>query len=181
MDTTKTVMDSSSMVKSEHQQSKHPLYDKWVLWAHLPHDTDWTIKSYQKIMKMFNVEDMLSLYSAMPEKLIKNCMLFLMRDGINPTWEDPANKGGGCFSYKVTNKNVAQVWIKLSYVLAGETLSNNHKLSGVINGITISPKRSFCIVKIWMKNCSIQNPSKLTDIPGLSVQGCIFKKHKPEY
>ena len=63
--------------------------------------------------------------------------------------------------------------------MAGETLSNNHKLSGVINGITISPKRSFCIVKIWMKNCSIQNPSKLTDIPGLSVQGCIFKKHKP--
>ena len=54
-------------------------------------------------------------------------------------------------------------------------------ISKVINGITISPKRSFCIVKIWMKNCTIQNPSKLAEIPGLSVQGCIFKKHKPEY
>ena len=130
---------------------------------------------------MSNVEDMLSLYSVMPEKLIKNCMLFLMRSGINPTWEDPANKEGGCFSFKVSNKTVPQVWKKLSYVLAGETLSNNHKLSKVINGITISPKRAFCIVKIWMKNCSIQNPSKLTEISGLSVQGCIFKKHKPEY
>ena len=25
----------------------HILFDKWVLWAHLPHDTDWSIKSYK--------------------------------------------------------------------------------------------------------------------------------------
>jgi len=181
MDTTNTVMSSSALVETETQTSIHPLYDKWVLWAHLPHDTDWTIKSYQKIMNITSVEHMLSLYSALPEKLIKNCMLFLMREGINPTWEDPANKEGGCFSFKVTNKTVPLVWKRLSYVLVGETLSNNHRMGKVINGITISPKRSFCIVKIWMKNCTIQNPSKLTEIPGLSVQGCIFKKHKPEY
>jgi|TARA_R110002074_G_C12297811_1_gene644740 translation initiation factor 4E len=181
MDIVNTSMSTSSMIQSEKQQSHHPLYDKWVLWAHLPHDTDWTIKSYQKIMKISSVEQMLSLYSVMPEKLIRNCMLFLMREGVNPTWEDPANKEGGCFSFKVANKTVPPVWKKLSYVLAGETLSNNHKLSKVINGITISPKRAFCIVKIWMRNCSIQNPSKLTEVPGLNIQGCIFKKHKPEY
>ena len=28
--------------------TSHPLYDKWVLWAHLPHDTDWSIRSYKK-------------------------------------------------------------------------------------------------------------------------------------
>ena len=30
--------------------SEHHLYGKWVLWAHLPHDTDWTIRSYKRIM-----------------------------------------------------------------------------------------------------------------------------------
>ena len=62
-------------------------------------------------------------------------MLFMMRKGINPTWEDPANCQGGCFSYKVTNKNVSQVWKKLSYLLVGETLTNNHRVGKIINGI----------------------------------------------
>ena len=28
----------------------HPLADTWTLWAHLPHDTDWSIKSYKRIL-----------------------------------------------------------------------------------------------------------------------------------
>jgi hypothetical protein len=104
-----------------------------------------------------------------------------MRKDIDPMWEHPSNREGGCFSYKVTNKNVSQVWKKLSYLLVGETLTNNHRVGKIINGITISPKRSFCIIKVWLKNCKIQNPEKLTKIDGLSSQGCIFKRHKPEY
>ena len=179
MDTIKTVMDSSSMVKIEHQQSKHPLYDKWVLWAHLPHDTDWTIKSYQKIMKMFNVEDMLSLYSAMPEKLIKNCMLFLMRDGINPTWEDPANKEGGCFSYKIDNGSAESIWKRLSYFLISENISDDLEFMSKVNGITISPKKHFCILKLWMKDCTYETNDKINCLISdeFTKVNCIFKKH----
>ena len=75
MDTSGTmeIMATSSEVT-------HPLYDKWVLWAHLPHDTDWSIKSYKKIMTVKSIEEMVALYSAIPEKLIKNCMMFVMRE-----------------------------------------------------------------------------------------------------
>lgn len=184
MDTKDSIM-SSSVVTEEKTVStnltSHPLYDKWVLWAHLPHDTDWSIRSYKRISVVNSIEQMLSLYSILPDKLIKNCMLFLMRDGIDPMWEHPDNRDGGCFSYKVGNKSVAQVWRNLSYILVGETLTNNHKMGKIINGITISPKRSFCIVKVWLKNCKIQNPEKLTEVPGLSPAGCLFKRHKPEY
>jgi len=159
----------------------HPLYDNWVLWAHLPHDTDWSIKSYKKIMDICSVEDMLVLYLAIPEKLVKNCMLFLMRRNINPTWEDVSNRNGGCFSFKVINKNIDSVWKKMSYCLVGETLSNDPKLISAINGITISPKKSFCIIKVWLKNCAMQDPSKLVELHGLNSYGCIFKKHKPEH
>ena len=182
MDTNNTAM--SSIVTTESTCSKvaqHPLYDKWVLWAHLPHDTDWSIKSYKNIMCITSVEHMLSLYSVIPEKLVKNCMLFLMRKGISPTWEDPQNRDGGCFSFKVNNKNVQTVWQNLSFMLVGETLSNNHKMLSIINGITISPKRSFCIIKIWLSNCTVQNPETLASVPNLSIQGCIFKRHKPMY
>ena len=76
---------------------QHPLYDKWVLWAHLPHDTDWSLKSYKQLMELSNVENILTLYNNLPEVLIKNCMLFLMRKGVTPTWEDSRNRQGGCF------------------------------------------------------------------------------------
>jgi hypothetical protein len=182
MNTTDTPMSSELAVETNTVINEcHPLYDKWVLWAHLPHDTDWSIRSYKKISDITSVEQMLSLYSILPEKLIKNCMLFLMRDGIDPMWEHPSNRDGGCFSYKVTNKQVLQAWKNLSYILVGETLTNNPTMGKIINGITISPKRAFCIVKVWLKNCKIQNPQKLTVVPGLSSQGCLFKRHKPEY
>ena len=109
-------------------------------------------------------------------------MLFLMKDGIAPVWEDPQNRQGGCFSYKIPNKNVYEVWRDLSYVLVGGTISKHETFTSCVTGITISPKKNFCIIKIWMKNCSNQNPSIVTqEVRGISPQGCLFKKHTPEY
>ena len=44
---------------------------------------------------------------------------------------------GGCFSFKVSNNDVYKTWTQLSYLLTGETLSNNHRLQDKITGITI--------------------------------------------
>jgi len=118
----------------------------------------------------------------MPPILVENCMLFMMREGIKPTWEDPKNRNGGCFSYKVTNKNVYKVWNELSYVVVGGTISKQQSFTNSVTGITISPKKNFCIIKIWMSDCLNQNPALVTgDLKGLSPIGCLFKKHTPEY
>ena len=79
-------------------------------------------------------------------------MLFLMRDGIQPTWEDEKNRKGGCFSYKVANKFVTTAWKQLSYTLMGETLTKDINLRPTINGITISPKKNFCIMRMVIRN-----------------------------
>ena len=101
-----------------------------------------------------------------------------MKDGVAPMWEDPKNKNGGCFSYKVSNKNVYEVWRDLTYVLIGGTISSNSSFVNSVTGITISPKKNFCIVKIWLSNCDHQNPQIVTDeLKNLSSQGCLFKKH----
>lgn len=154
------------------------LYDSWTLWGHLPHDIDWTLKSYNKIMNCTTVEEVIALYETIPDKMINNCMLFLMRKGINPMWEDSKNNKGGCFSYKISNKNVSSVWKKLSYALVGETLSKEKNVRKNINGITISPKKNFCIIKIWLSTCEFQNPSCINEIEGgITSHGCLFKKH----
>ena len=112
-------------------------------------------------MEIKSVEEIIALYETLPEKMVKNCMLFLMKTGINPMWEDPKNKDGGCFSFKVSNKNVYKVWKDLSYKIVGNSISKNTDLLNIINGLTISPKKSFCIVKIWLENCKIQTFSNI--------------------
>jgi len=166
-----------SQIETNNDVIHHELFDCWTLWAHLPHDTDWSLKSYQKIMKFKCVEEVIALVNSVPDLMIKNCMLFLMRDGINPTWEDPANVEGGCFSFKIPNKNIAKIWRDMVKVLTGETISNDTKFLINVNGLTISPKRSFCILKIWMKTLEYNNPSKICDINDLNMHGCMFKRH----
>jgi hypothetical protein len=128
------------------------------------------------------VEETIAVTETLPDVLVKNCMLFLMRDGIKPIWEDPQNRNGGCFSYKVLNKNVYEVWKELTYSVVGDFISHNHSFVSAVSGITISPKKNFCIIKIWMKDCINQNPAIVnTDIKGITPVGCLFKKHNPEY
>ena len=159
----------------------HILNDKWTLWTHLPHDTNWNIDSYKKIIDFQYAEEIISILNVMPEKLVKNCMLFMMKDGIKPTWEDEHNKDGGCFSFKIHNKQVKSIWTSLCYSVAGETISNDPLFIKSITGLTISPKKNFCIIKIWMSDCENQNAVKIINIDGLSNQGCLFKKHLPEF
>jgi hypothetical protein len=105
-----------------------------------------------------------------------------MRDGVKPIWEDPKNRDGGCFSYKIPNKNVYDVWKELTYVVVGNSVSANSSFVNSVVGITISPKKNFCIIKIWMSNCKNQNPTLVSSsVKGISPQGCLFKKHTPEY
>lgn len=160
----------------------HKLSDNWTLWAHLPHNIDWSIDSYIKIHTFKNVEETIAVTETLPPILVENCMLFIMREGIKPTWEDPKNRNGGCFSYKVTNKNVHKAWKELTYVVVGGTISKDTKFVNTVSGITISPKKNFCIIKIWMSDCLHQNPNVVTsDLKYISSQGCLFKKHTPEY
>ncbi len=138
------VTPEPAMTTNELTQEFHTLSDNWCLWAHLPHDTDWSIKSYKKIYTMRSVEETIAVTETLPDILVKNCMLFLMREGIQPIWEDPKNRSGGCFSYKVSNKNVYETWKELSYMLVGNTISKQNSFVVNVTGVTISPKKNFC-------------------------------------
>jgi hypothetical protein len=160
----------------------HFLLGKWDLYYHLPHDKKWDLSSYKLIMgDIDTAEKVVAMNQALPENVVKFCMLFVMRKGITPMWEDPKNRNGGCFSFKVINKQVFNVWRKLFCAICGETLFINKAHHELVNGITISPKKNFCIVKVWLLNCSVQSPEAMIPIPGLSIQGCLFKQHAPEF
>ena len=81
-----------------------------------------------------------------------------MRGNIMPTWEDKHNQKGGCWSFKVSHEHFFSVWKHLSILLIGESISTVPLL---LNGISVSPKRGFCIIKLWNHNSKYDNTDVL--------------------
>jgi hypothetical protein len=159
----------------------HPLNSEWCLWAHMPHNTDWSVNSYINISTFKTAEDAIAITETLTDVLVKNCMLFVMKKNIAPVWEDPQNRNGGFFSYKISNKIVYDVWKKLTYALVGETVCSDYNHFRLVSGISVSPKKDFCIIKIWMSSGTNQNPKMfLSDIKGLVSQGCLFSLFKSQ-
>ena len=75
-------------------------------------------------------------------------------------------------------KNIAKTWIDLcSYILSNE-LTVNSDDSSMITGVTISPKRSFSIIKVWNNDSSKNNTNLIkNDIPYVNLEESIYKAH----
>lgn len=127
------------------------------------------------------VEKVVTLNHYIHDNTIKYTMLFMMLENITPTWEDIQNRNGGCFSYKVYNKDVPNVWRDFIIKLCGGTLTKKYIDMKNITGITISPKKNFCIIKIWLRTCELQDTNIISDIDNVSRSGNIFRKHSIEY
>ena len=166
------------VVSMSDDQTVHPLCTTWTLYYHLPNDNNWDLSGYKVVVSdMDSLEQLISLNRVVTERMVKYSMLFFMRNGVTPLWEDKQNRTGGCFSYKVPNKAVYRLWNDLVYLMCGNTLMMNPEHMHLVNGITVSPKRNFCIVKIWMADCTMQDPSIIVHVPNLLHTGCLFKSH----
>jgi hypothetical protein len=175
-------MNTTNDTKCQTHNQPHKMIGKWDLYYHLPHDKNWELSSYKIIMAGIDTtETILALNDKIPENIVKHCMLFFMRSGITPQWEDKNNRTGGAFSFKVINKQVHDVWKILVVNLCGESLFKDAEYNKYVNGITVSPKKNFCIVKVWLNCCDYQDSNMMIDIPNLQKQGCLFKKHEPEF
>ena len=153
--------DSNSFIDRYHM---HKLNNEWILWFHDPINNDWSFESYINIHTINTIEAFWEIFNNINKLNVENGMFFLMKNGIKPMWEDEQNRKGGCFSYKVNNKQIIQTWTKLVYKLVCENLACNIKNTTTINGITISPKRNFCIVKLWLKSCDLKDPYEIKQI-----------------
>jgi hypothetical protein len=126
------------------------LSEGWSLYFHNPDDNQWTSSSYKVIGHISTVHDWAYTDFSFTT-LWQNGMFFLMREHIQPLWEDPSNKNGGCFSFKVNKPDAGHFWFKLGGLLLGGTLGNTEDIDKKICGISISPKRNYCILRIWVE------------------------------
>lgn len=156
------------------------LMNHWDIYCHLPNSDDWSLGGYIKVYDKLSIaEHAIALCECIPDNLIRYCMLFVMRHGVSPMWEDPRNKNGGKFSFKIVNKNVPEIWTAVFLALVGANLCRQPQHYANVMGVTISPKKNFCILKIWMTDCSLQDVTIFNDIAGLVKQKCLFRQHTP--
>jgi hypothetical protein len=125
------------------------LHECWTLYFHDPDCSEWHEKSYHALQTVSAVEDWVGIDTAFKD-LWPNGMFFLMREHILPMWEDPHNEKGGCISFKVNKPEAPEYWFQLGARTLGEVLSKNPDASAHVCGISISPKRNFCILRVWL-------------------------------
>jgi translation initiation factor 4E len=127
------------------------LNDVWSLYFHDPYDMNWDGNSYKFISTISSVEDFTNIYKTFND-LWSRGMFFIMREHITPRWEDENNRDGGCFSFKILKNDLESKWFEICSMILGESLGINDIVSENINGISISPKKNYHIVRIWIKN-----------------------------
>ena len=147
--------------------NKYKLNTKWICWYHDPFSKKWSIDSYVQIYKLKTILNVAilknSLLSILPK--LDNNMYFIMRELDNniiyPIWEDKNNIDGGVWSFKINNNYLFNIWITLLIYLTGENMLINKDDFNSINGISISPKKNFSIIKLWLRNKI--TPNEFTD------------------
>lgn len=153
------------------------LSNTWTLWFHKINDSNWDKSSYVKIHSFKDYNEYLSIVAQIKD--YTHGMFFLMKDDIFPSWESPKNIKGGYWSFKVYKINSQDAWQQLSFAMIGNTLCKDTEDMKYINGISISPKYSNCIIKIWNSDYTKDDKNILNDdIPQISIEHCIYKKYE---
>lgn len=135
------------------------LNDVWSIYFHDPNDSNWTHSSYVHLGDISSVNDYWNHALASKDNIHKG-MFFIMREHVFPAWDDPCNLKGGCLSLKVLKDDMQRFWEDLCIKLLGEMLVLNRASDidwSKVNGISTSPKKHFCIVKIWLQDQDLNN------------------------
>jgi hypothetical protein len=134
------------------------LQDVWTLYFHDPDDTNWNLNSYVRLGDISTVDDFWDYHGA-AAKYLSRGMFFVMREHVYPCWDDKHNIQGGCISMKVLKDDMQAFWDHLVMHMLGERLfvqpestqTVDEDTWSVVNGLSVSPKRYFCIVKLWLR------------------------------
>jgi len=153
------------------------LNDIWSVYFHDPNDQDWKHSSYINLGTISTVDEFWNHMNVSADNIHKG-MFFIMREHIFPAWDDPCNIHGGCLSIKVLKEDMTKFWVELCIKLLGEDLLIDEKKNiwDIVNGISTSPKKHFCIIKIWVKSDEL-NCKSFFNLPSLYHGDIIYKSN----
>lgn len=161
--------------KTDVQRKNDKLSDTWVLWSHSITNNAWDIGSYAKLCEIKFDEEFEWLCENFPP--FDDYILYLMRKGIEPIWEDPKNRNGGCFSFKVNKLHYKDTWVELTRSLICDYIVNDIEDSETITGISINPRTN--TIKIWNNDKERKDINILNQcVKWINYKGVMYKPHE---
>jgi hypothetical protein len=152
------------------------LKNEWKLWFHSINDNNWNKSSYKQLFSLKDLFDTNLMINIFKQNHYQNGMFFLMKNDVFPNWEDPSNRMGGCLSFKISSKNVISEWRDLFLKCNLECILKDE--NDKINGLSISPKKEFNILKIWFsENVDYKNLFIEKENSELTLSNSLYKKH----
>jgi hypothetical protein len=124
--------------------------DSWTLYWHPSEGRDWSIGSFLSFGTMKTWRQFFTIMEAIKLDTLSNGMFFLMRDPIPPLWENCNNVYGGAYSFRVPKPSAGSAFEH--YAIATMLSSSMADPENVINGLSISQKKTYNIIKIWNTN-----------------------------
>jgi len=131
----------------------------WTMYFHSPEETKWTLNTFISIGPMKTWREFWTIMDTLKIDSLSDGMFFMMRDPSPPLWESSHNIRGGCYSFRYPKKDAHDNYI--NYII-GAMIGSITSPDNRINGITISPKRGFNIIKLW--NTDAQKFCNISDI-----------------
>lgn len=126
-----------------------PLLNTWTLYFHDFMDTNWNRESYEKLVTIGSVNQFWTVMNIVKEFLSVG-MFFFMRADIFPKWDDNENKDMSYLSMKILKTSTGDFMEEILVMLLASELLKDRDTKDLINGISVSPKKNFCICKIWL-------------------------------
>ena len=155
------------------------LVNQWKIWYHSINDNNWNNESYKLIYNIDNLLDVKIVNELMKDNHLQNAMFFIMKnDKSFQHGKIQKIEKGSSISYKIPASYLKDNWsLLLEKIIFQDYLKDKSKNSK-INGISISPKKEFNIVKIWLKDYDSKFLEYLNEYhPYIIKDKMIHKKH----
>ncbi|XP_016933588.1 eukaryotic translation initiation factor 4E1 [Drosophila suzukii] len=132
---------------------KHPLENTWTLW-YLENDRTKSWEDMQNEITSFDmVEDFWSLYNHIkpPSEIRIGSDYSLFKKGIQPMWEDDANKYGGRWVINMgrgSKLELDKLWLDVLLILIGEAFEHTEEVCGAVINLRGKSNK----ISIWTAN-----------------------------
>ncbi|KAJ2456031.1 eukaryotic translation initiation factor 4E [Coemansia sp. RSA 2336] len=149
---------TTALTNPKDYNTVHPLNSPWVLWFDNPNRRTNVVtwKEHLKhIVTVKTVEDFWGVYNKIPSPLDlpHGSNYHLFREGIEPMWEDKANKNGGkwaCVLQRSIGEKVNEHWLHTLLACIGETFETSPEVCGVV----FSNRKSCFKINLWTRTAS---------------------------
>ncbi|KAH8242100.1 hypothetical protein KR026_002169 [Drosophila bipectinata] len=163
---------------------KHPLEHTWTLW-YLENDRTKSWEDMQNEITSFDmVEDFWSLYNHIkpPSDIMIGSDYSLFKKGIQPMWEDEANKFGGRWVINMGRGpkwDVDRTWLDVLLILIGEAFDHGEEVCGAVINLRGKSNK----ISIWTANghnepAVMEIGMKLRDLLALPPYQLQYQLHK---